>query len=162
MLSQNMVIAVTGHRPDKLGKEYGMDGPISKKIYTELEKIVLQLKPTKMITGMALGVDMIFAGVAIRNNIPFVASIPFLGQESKWPKQSQNLYNKILSKASETVVVSSGAYANWKMQKRNEWMVDRCELLVAVWDGTEGGTYNCVNYAVDKGVEIRRINPKDL
>ncbi len=33
------------------------------------------------------------------------------------------------------------------MQKRNEWMVDNCDMLVAVWDGTDGGTYNCIDYA---------------
>ena len=48
------------------------------------------------------------------------------------------------------------------MQKRNEEMVDRCDLLIGVWDGSKGGTYNCINYAIDHGREIVRINPTEL
>jgi uncharacterized phage-like protein YoqJ len=33
------------------------------------------------------------------------------------------------------------------MHARNAWMVDQCEALLAVWDGTPGGTSGCVNYA---------------
>lgn len=78
-----MVIAVTGHRPNKLGNEYSMNGPISTKIYNRLCEIVDEYKPDRMISGMAIGVDMIWANVAIRKNIPFIAAIPFIGQESK-------------------------------------------------------------------------------
>lgn len=157
-----MIIAVTGHRPDKLGKEYDMKGPISKKIYQELDRLVEELKPTEMITGMALGVDMLFANVAINRKIPFIAYVPFRGQECRWPEQSQKLYSKILGYAQSVIYVCDGGYAPWKMQKRNEAMVDDADLLVCVWDGTEGGTFNCVNYAIDKGKDIRRINPRDL
>lgn len=29
------------------------------------------------------------------------------------------------------------------MQKRNEYMVDLADKVVAVWDGSKGGTDNC-------------------
>ena len=157
-----MIVAVTGHRPNKLNNEYSMNGQLSTKIYRELEKLIKELKPTKMISGMALGVDIIFANLAINKKIPLIAAIPFIGQESKWPLQSQGIYNKILSLSTEKKIVSTGGYANYKMQVRNKYMVDRCDLLIAVWDGTEGGTYNCVNYAIDRGKPIRRINPLEL
>jgi len=157
-----MTIAITGHRPDKLGNEYDMRGPISRKIYQELDKIVTQINPTRIISGMALGVDMIFANLAINKKIPFTAAIPFIGQESKWPEQSQKTYNKILSLACEKKIVSPGGYSSAKMQIRNKWMVDNCDILIAVWDGTEGGTYNCLNYAVDRDKDIIRVNPKNL
>src|SRR5690606_16042254 len=111
---------------------------------------------------MALGVDMLWANVAIRQNIPLQACIPFEGQEKKWPKESQELYHKILSYAVDRVVVCKGGYASYKMQKRNKEMVDRCDLLIAVWNGTEGGTYNCVSYAIDRGREVVRIDPTKL
>ena len=66
-----MIIAVTGHRPDKLGNEYDMRGPISKKIYEALTEKVVHYKPSLLLTGMALGVDMLFANVAINQKIPF-------------------------------------------------------------------------------------------
>jgi uncharacterized phage-like protein YoqJ len=39
----------------------------------------------------------------------------------------------------------------WVMQRRNEWMVDHCDILYAFWDGTSGGTANCVKYAAQIG-----------
>jgi len=41
-------------------------------------------------------------------------------------------------------------------------MVDNCDKLVAVWDGTKGGTSHCVGYAKKQGKEIIRINPEDF
>lgn len=155
-------IAVTGHRPHKLGNEYSMDGLVSKKVYAELLSQVLLLKPCMMISGMALGVDMIFAQVAIDLKIPFTAAVPFLGQESKWPQASKDVYNAILSKAEKIVTVSPGHYASFKMQKRNEWIVNNCGTLLAVWDGSAGGTANCVVYAAKKNKNIIRINPTDF
>jgi uncharacterized phage-like protein YoqJ len=158
-----MILSVTGHRPDKLGFEYDMKGPISKKIYLELDRLVDQLKPTKMITGMALGVDMLFANVAINRKIPFIAAIPCLNQESKWPEQSKRLYSRIINDPLCTVhYVTNEEYTSSCMQIRNKWMVDNSDLLVAVWDGTKGGTSNCINYAKKNDKSIRRIDPKSL
>ena len=60
-------------------------------------------------------------------------------------------------------IVSPGEYAAFKMQVRNEWMVDQLnpatDLLLAAWDGSPGGTGNCVKYATGKGVGINRLDP---
>jgi uncharacterized phage-like protein YoqJ len=40
-------------------------------------------------------------------------------------------------------MISRGGYEPWKMQVRNEWMIDRCDVLLALWDGSRGGTANC-------------------
>ena len=45
------------------------------------------------------------------------------------------------------------------MQKRNEYMVDLADRVIAVWDGSKGGTANCVKYAEKVGKEIIRIEP---
>ena len=45
------------------------------------------------------------------------------------------------------------------MQKRNEYMVDLADKVIAVWNGSTGGTYNCVKYAEKCGKEIIRIVP---
>ena len=33
------------------------------------------------------------------------------------------------------------------MPTRNEYMVDLADKIIAVWDGSNGGTANCVKYA---------------
>jgi uncharacterized phage-like protein YoqJ len=48
------------------------------------------------------------------------------------------------------------------MQIRNEWMVDRCDKLIAVWDGSKGGTGNCVDYAKSVNKDIFRIDLNTL
>lgn len=111
---------------------------------------------------MALGVDQDFAYVCVELAIPFTAAIPFVGQESRWTEDSQRFYYELLVAADDVIVVSPGGYASWKMQVRNEWMVDHCDLLIAVWDGTSGGTRNCVSYATKVGRTIRRIDPYDF
>jgi uncharacterized phage-like protein YoqJ len=46
------------------------------------------------------------------------------------------------------------------MQIRNEWMVDRADQVIAIWDGTSGGTANCVEYATKMNKPILRIDPR--
>lgn len=155
-----MIVAVTGHRPDKLGKEYDYSGPYSQFIYDKMWKWLIENKPEKVISGMALGVDQIWANVAINLFIPVIAAIPFKGQESNWPKGSRNIYNALLKRVSEKVYVSKGRYTAAKMQIRNEWMVNNCDLLFAVWNGTDGGTANCIRYANSVGRKIIILNPE--
>jgi uncharacterized phage-like protein YoqJ len=143
-----MKIAVTGHRPDKLGKDYLLESPFVKMIKKRLEEIVDEKQPTHMITGMALGIDTLWAKIAIEKDIPLIAAIPFIGQELVWPRVSRETYKEILDWHKTTkIIVSEGSFAHWKMQARNEWMVNHCDLLVAVWNGTSGGTANCIKYA---------------
>lgn len=156
-----MIIAGTGHRPPKIGG-YKLPNPTYNKICQEIEKILLKLKPEKVISGMALGFDMWLANVAYKLGIPFLAAIPFEGQEKAWPASSQKTYHALLNKAVEKVIVCEGGYSSYKMQIRNEWMVDHCDTLIAVWDETPGGTGNCVKYAQSIEKKIIYINPKDL
>lgn len=154
-----MTIAFTGHRPNKLG---GYHIPNSTHLWVceQIDQKLVELQPTKIISGMALGVDQWAAWIAVELGIPFVAAIPFVGQEYAWPDESRKEYARLLALASETVVVSEGHYHPKKMQVRNEWMVDNCDVLIAVWDGSQGGTGNCVRYAEKRGVKIVRIDPK--
>ena len=45
------------------------------------------------------------------------------------------------------------------MQKRNEYMVNNSDYVIAVWDGKPSGTGNTVRYAESKGKTIITIKP---
>src|SRR3546814_16271306 len=60
---------------------------------------------------------------------------------------------------SAVVVGGPGGYAAWKLQKRNEWMVDHADELVALWDGSRSGTGNCVAYANTSGKPVVNLWP---
>lgn len=150
-----MIFAATGHRPDKLG---GYGPEVSARL-TRFAEAYLDLffRPSSVITGMALGWDTAWAQAAARLRIPFIAAVPFEGQECRWPLGSQQLYRALLEKAKEVVVVSPGGYDPAKMQIRNQWMVDHADLVVALWNGSSGGTANCVRYAESQGKPIDNV-----
>jgi len=139
-----VIIAGTGHRPDKLG---GYGEATFLRLCHVASEALIRLKPTRVISGMALGWDQALAQAATEWHIPFVAAVPFKGQEAAWPAASQKYYHELLRKAESVVYVSKPPYAARKMQVRNEFMVHKCDLLLALWDGSDGGTANCVRYA---------------
>ena len=137
------IIAGTGHRPNKLG---GYTDYAWQRLLLTAERAIELLEPTTVISGMALGWDQALAMKAHEMGIPFIAAVPFVGQESVWPAQSKQRYYDLLSNAEDVVTVCSGGYSALSMQRRNEWMVDNCDGVLALWDGSSGGTGNCVNY----------------
>jgi uncharacterized phage-like protein YoqJ len=157
-----MTIAITGHRPDKLGGDYTYTSPLIKNIEYKLQDLIDTYQPDEMISGMALGIDTVWAQLAIENDVALTAAVPFKGQELMWPKPAQDLYNILLKRAANVFYICDPGYAAWKMQKRNEWMVDNSELLIAVWDGSTGGTFNCVQYAIKQKRGLIQVNPNSF
>ena len=141
-----MIVSFTGHRPDKLGG-FVLPNPTYLRVCQKIDAKLKELKPEKIISGMALGIDQWAAFISHKQNIPFLAAVPFLNQECKWPQASQATYRKLIKLAMEIVIVSEGGYSAAKMQIRNEWMVDHCDMLLALWDGSPGGTGSCISYA---------------
>lgn len=161
-----MKICVTGHRPNKL---YGYDITTSKyiKLKDKFKELLIQNSCTEAITGIALGADMVFAIAVLElknqgHDIKLHCAIPCRNHSCKWTKAYQDLYNYILKKADIVKLVSYEDYKPYLMQKRNEYMVDIADKVIAVWDGSKGGTYNCVKYAEKKGKEIIRIVPEEI
>lgn len=171
MSNRKPAACFTGHRPNKLGG-YNESNAIMSDVKARLDHAIDyaldHLGITTFISGMALGVDMAAAELVLkkreqfpRYGIRLIAAVPFEGQERMWPKQSQERWSEIISQADEVVYVCEPGYTAWKMQKRNAWMVDNSALVIAVWDGTKGGTGNCVEYArkAEHKPFIIRIDP---
>lgn len=157
-------VAITGHRPEKLGHDYDLTSMwmqrIEMRVYHELKSLIADHKKVIPITGMAQGIDTLFALLAIRLNLSFVAAIPCHNQHRLWPMKSQQRYKKILANPlCEVVMVNNGAYYYECMQDRNIWMVNNCNTLIAIHDGSTGGTNNCIEYAKDVKKPIIKINP---
>lgn len=154
-----MVLVGTGHRPNGLTRN-------TRQMYTNglvnalaefFGPYLREIKPDKVIAGGALGADTGLAVAALRYGVHLTVAIPCYNQEAKWRDASKALYYKILDKADAVIYVEQGPYAAWKMQKRNEWMVDECDLVLALWSGNAGGTANCVEYATRKGKIVRNV-----
>lgn len=173
-----MKIAVTGHRPSKLGDAYDLMHPTNISIGITMRNFILakagyQAETNRfdtdekvlLISGMALGVDTIWAMVALKLKDQFPGkfelecAIPCANHANRWKKVDQDRHADIQRRADAVTMVSEEAYAPYLMQKRNEYMVDKADILLAVWDGTKGGTGNCVKYAVKKGSTIFQYHP---
>lgn len=163
-----MKIAITGHRPNKLDNDYELTSPLAEGIRFEIGATIdrllkekhLQWSDLVFISGMALGVDTLFALIAVHKNIPFIAAVPCASQPDQWPERSRKKYKTLLALAKQVHTVAFG-YSAEVMQKRNEWMVDNCDLIIAVWDGSTGGTCNCIRYAQKVGKELIIIDLDD-
>lgn len=156
----DLVLGITGHRPDKLGG-YGPSA-LQAAVKVALMHELVRLRPTSIIAGMALGVDQWAAEIAHQLKIPFIAAVPCAGQDRLWPETSRAWYRHLLLLAAETVIVSPGEYSVRAMHARNRWIVDHSTALLAVWDGSVGGTSACVALAEHKKMPITRIDPKTL
>lgn len=153
-----MIIAVTGHRPNKLG---GYTEIAQDRVYKLAYDTLKLLHPNEVITGMALGWDQAIAQACVDLKIPFHAYVPFQGQEAMWNTLSKRIYWDLRDKAASVKVICSPGFAGWKMQKRNEAMVDDAQSVLALFDGSfTGGTANCVLYAQRKRKRIKNVWPE--
>ena len=149
-----MIIAATGHRPDKLG---GFGWGVEKRLISLALIYLEDQRPEKVITGMALGWDTSFAIAAYCLNVPFIAAVPFTGQELRWEPNHQKRYHEILANACEVVTVSKGGYTAHAMEIRDRWMVDHADRVSALWSGVPSGTGTTVRYAARRKVEIDNL-----
>lgn len=172
---------ITGHRPDKLGGYYDNSKPnliIKREIGREIERMY-GLGYRYFVSGFAIGADLYFAEEVLRfkDNHPdvhLVAYIPLepsldekgnlIAQEAKWPSKTQGHYHSLLEQCSSVHYTAGPGYVPWKMQHRNKKLAENVSAIIAVWDGSEGGTRNFIMSA--KGMEhIKhwvRINPKEF
>lgn len=89
-------------------------------------------------------------------------AIPCNNHPSQWNEKDKKLYHHILKLSNKVTYVSSEEYKPYLMQKRNEYMVDKCDILLAIWDGSFGGTKNCVEYAKKLNKKIIIISPNSI
>jgi uncharacterized phage-like protein YoqJ len=159
------VACFTGHRPDVLGG-YDKEAPKNVEVRNFLREHVQRLKGdgyTTFISGGALGVDQWAADVVLEDpELELVVALPFKDYGNNWPPESQVILKDQCSKAKRIHIVCEGDYSPHKNHLRNQWMVDNCNLVIAVWNGfPKGGTASCVRYAQRVGKPMLRYNPED-
>lgn len=168
-------INVTGHRPNKLfgydihTKEYEV---LRRQIKAALYNAIKNYggKSVEVYSGMALGVDQIFVECALDArayyktvgvDFKITAAVPCRNQDKMWKQESKDLYKKLLDSCDNVVYVHDGPYTPACMEERNKYMVNNSSITIAVWDGSRGGTGNCVNDAKASGNKIIRIHPRN-
>ena len=159
--------AFTGHRPRKF--PWGYDETDArcialKKALTEQIVKLVDAEYTDFFSGMAEGADTwaAMAVLALKKENPALklhCVLPCEGQADRWSASARELYFSILEQADEVVYVSR-EYSEDCMLKRNRYLVDHADCLLAVYNGERrGGTAMTVRYAQKLGREVIIIEP---
>jgi uncharacterized phage-like protein YoqJ len=115
---------------------------------------------------MAKGCDTYFceAVIELRDEHPGItleAAIPCDTQSSGWSDSERERYYYLISQCDNETILQH-EYTPDCMLNRNAYMIDNSSVLIAVFDGSHGGTMHTVNYAVKQGIEIIRIDPNGM
>ena len=153
-----MVLAFAGHRPEKL--PWGMDesDPRCGALKIQIAEAVAAAADrgfTTFLCGMARGCDFWFAEGVLKQKeahpeLRLEAYLPCPSQPDRWPEQDQKRYEKLLLSC-DAVHMVEPVYSEGCMLRRNRVMIDRCDELLTVWDGSRGGTAAAVRYAQKQG-----------
>lgn len=161
----------TGHRPQKLPFKFDEHHPdcvrLKKLLRQEMVRLITGAGVTHFITGMALGIDQICAGLVLelKQEYPAVTlecAIPYEEQAVKWTVPQRDRYYNIIA-ASDKATQLQTAYTKDCMAERNHYMVDVSAYVLAVWDGSgRCGTGQTVRYAGTLGRKITIVHPATL
>jgi len=151
-------VCFTGHRPEKLRRT-------EEEIKSDLEAEILRAISdgfNVFISGMARGTD-IWAAQTVVNlknrgyDIKLVCACPFPSFPNNRSAEEIREYNSIAESADFIHTVGECYYPS-VFRERNEWMVDRSARVIAVFNGSAGGTKNTVKYAEATGISVAYIN----
>ncbi len=140
-----MRIVITGHRTEKLAPyDFGW-------IQSAIDDVLVELKTKDSsllaYSGMASGIDLHFCRSCLLLGIPFIACVPFEGQENTMTPKDADIREQYLKVAKEI------------KQVKNSWMVEHTDVGICVWDGNKGGTHNVVQQFVENRRNFYWINP---
>ncbi len=161
MMKREITCCFTGHRTAKLPWGENEDAPDCRRLKAAIADVLEAVYTAGyrcFFCGMADGADMYFgeAVAALREEHPDVrleAAVPFPGQERRLSAAGQARYIRLKQRC-DAVTVIRPKYTRGCMMERNRYMVDRSALLIAVYDGRQGGTKSTIHYAAARGLEI--------
>lgn len=163
-MNTNKCCCFTGHRAEKLPWKYNEDDPRCAALKLRIADVIRSLYDAgyrHFICGMATGCDMYFgeAVVALRSergDVTLEAAIPFEGQSTKWAPSLRRRYFRLAEECDYQTVLHHDYTADCMMD-RNRYMVDHAGVLVAVYNGSSGGTQATMLYALRQNRQIIEI-----
>ena len=160
----------TGHRPQRL--PFGSNESdarcvaLKAKLREQIVELIEQENVRHFISGMALGIDLFAAEIVLdlKTDYPSItleSAIPCETQAIKWTVAQREQYYEIAARCDKETMLQTH-YTPDCMDKRNRYMVDHADIILAVWDGKPSGTGRTVMYTQSKGKVIIKINPATL
>lgn len=169
-MSEAKTCCFTGHRPQSLPFRFDEQDErctrLKQLLREEIERQIVEEGVTHFISGMAIGVDMYAAEIVLElkakyPQITLESAIPCETQAVKWSSALRERYYMIASKCDKETLIQQRYTADC-MHKRNRYMVDSSDTVIAVWNGTPSGTGKTVKYAEEQKKTIVVINPETM
>ncbi len=170
MLENIQTCAFTGHRPRSFS--FGSDESSEEfaELSNKIKNTIIQVCNAGCRTfycGMAEGVDLWCAEIVLELRDQFDpplqihAVVPFVAQPTTMSDINQKRYRRIMDASSERFLVSRN-FTKCCYQKRNYFLVDSSEALIAVFNPAEerSGTAQTIRYARRKHKKIFLISSK--
>ncbi len=161
-MERKATCAFTGHRPGALPWGDDENDPRCEMLKDRLDLAVEQAYKDGFrhyICGMAQGADFYFCEsvIALRRNyadIILEAAVPFPEQSRRWCAADQARYEALLKQCDLETMIQQ-FYSPACMLRRNHYMVDHANRLIAVYNGNPkgSGTLGTLNYALIEGIE---------
>lgn len=150
----------SGHRPEKLD----VDPETVKQWLSAQIDAAIAAGYRTFISGCGMGVDIWAAQIVLQKkamnpSLRLIAATPWPGFSNRWNIEWQLQYSNLLRDA-DLVLPVSNHYQKDVFQKRNEWLVDHSNRLIAYFNGAPGGTWDTIAYAHNKGIEVITNNPE--
>ncbi len=152
-----MIISFTGHR------DYDQER-FAQPLRDSIRGLVEQ-GATVFWSGMAVGFDLAAAeavlelrdaGAAVELN----CAIPYSGQSQSFSAEDCARYDRVLSRA-DRVVTLAESYSVEVYTRRNDFLVERADRMVADYDGEgKSGTAYTSRKARRKGIMVENIYPQ--
>ncbi len=162
-----MRVSFTGHRPEKICG--WVEAPLSveislrKALAREIVRLTEEEGAEVFVSGMAPGVDLWAADEVLRlrsegrivSSTRLELAIPYPSFERSFDAAWHPLYHDILAKADAVHYVCHG-YHKGCYTLRNDFLVENADLMLAYYEGSEGGTRYTLRRAAKCG--LRTIN----
>ncbi len=154
-LSPAMRIGVTGHRALAQAVRQLVDEELEG-LFSYLPGLPITNGRLRAVSSLASGADQMFAEAALRHGIPIEVVIPFESFIEDFAEGSErDSYERLLSAAVSITRLPWEERSNGAYLAGGLWVVDHCDLLIAIWNGEKaagvGGTGDVVDYSRDVG-----------
>ena len=167
-LQKTKCCAFTGHRPEKLGYPESDErcAALKERLRSLIVKLIEEDGVTHFISGMAQGVDMYAAEIVLElkkqyPQITLECAIPYERQAVRWLEALRNRYFSIAERCDQETMLQR-QYTPDCLRKRNQYMVDHADIVLAVWNGSPSGTGQTVWYARETGKPVWIFRPDTL
>lgn len=127
------------------------------------ELLTEQARPLVGLSSLAVGADQIFAIELLALGGELNAVVPADDYESTFSASDRLKYTALIAEASSATVLDFAASSETAYNAAGAWIVENCDLLIAVWDGLQarglGGTGDVVASAKALGRQVVVVWP---